>query len=213
MKANINYVTWYSIKVFFVQSSILVWGIIEFYIKWLSNQIISGTGFRTVVHLLYSNIFIDSKPLKCCIYNNEACFESRFLVIDITISYKCYGTSCFDFCMAMPLLYDHSILSWILLAKWLQQLLFIQHISITRSHCKSKSTHRHESQVDISTLLLSDYLIDSKVYYTALSFHQDTGFLKDFPGELMAIWEYTFPWISVWELLKVTRQRRQGGQI
>lgn len=85
MKANINYVTWYSIKVFFIQSSILVWGIIEFYIKWLSNQIIFGTGFRTVVHLLYSNIFIDSKPLKC-MYNNEACFESRFLVIDMVLN-------------------------------------------------------------------------------------------------------------------------------
>lgn len=52
--------------------------------------------------------------------------------------------------------------------------------SITRSHYKSKTVLGTEVRSDGSTLLLSDYLIDSEDYYIVLTFHQDTGIFKIF---------------------------------
>lgn len=48
-----------------------------------------------------------------------------------------------------------------------------------KSH-KSKCHQRYRNQVDDSTLLLSDYVIDSEDYYIILSFYQEIGIFKIF---------------------------------
>lgn len=79
--------------------------------------------------------------------------------------------------MAIPVLYDHSILSQILLAKWLQKLIYTACFGIMNSR-KSTCHHRHWNQVDGSTLLWSDYLIDSEDYCTVLGFAKRDEFLR-----------------------------------